>query len=288
MRPSPRSDGCSAGGGGGGGGVLIATIAPDAYDTRRTATEHAWKTSAADVRERLRDAGFLDISVEERDSYRFGGAPYPPGSDRVLYVRAWRRERPLPRLERVDALRRWTHARLDPSRSSESFDPAEVLHGGHAYCAGMTLVLGEALAREGYEPRWVTMVAHEHPRGRGAHQADTHEAIELTLADHSVHLLDPMADVRFPYALQALIEDPSIADGIERERDGVYVSRGYDLYATSFWYRRVVAVAVRNRLRGPQRFVPARWVAHAGNPAYQALAAGRARGWRELRRLRDV
>lgn len=270
------------------GGVLVAAIPADAYAPRRITDNHTWKTSAEDVRERLSAAGFVDVSVEEVDTYRLGAAPYPLAADRMLYIRAWRREAPLPPLDRVDSLRRWTHARLDPSRPSESFDPAEVLHGGYSYCAGMTLVLGEALSREGFEPRWVTIVAHEHPRGRGAHQADTHEVIELTLADHSVHILDPMADVRFPYALQTLIDDPALADDVDRERDSVYVARGYDLYATSFWYRRVVAVAVRSQLRGAQRFVPARWVAHATNPAYQAVAAGRARGWRALRRLRAL
>jgi SAM-dependent methyltransferase len=270
------------------GGVLVAAIPADAYASGRITDNHTWKTSATDVRDRLSAVGFLNVSIEEVDTYRLGAAPYPPASDRMLYVRAWRRDAPLTPLARVDALRHWTHTQLDPTRPSQSFDPAEVLHGGYAYCAGMTLVLGEALAREGYEPRWVTMLAHEHPRGRGAHQADTHEVIELTLADHSVHVLDPMADVRFPCTLRALIEDPAIADGVERERDAVYISRGYDLYATSFWYRRVVAVAVRNRLRGPQRFVPAAWVMHACNPAYQALAAVRARAWRGLRRLRDL
>ena len=198
----------------------------------------------------------------------------------MLYVRAWRREQPLAPLERVDALRHWTHEQPRSEPPIGQLRPAEVLHRGHAYCAGMTLVLGEALAREGYAPRWVTMVAHEHPRGRGAHLADTHEVIELTLADHSVHVLDPMADVRFPCSLQALIDDPSIADGVERERDASTLERGYDLYATSFWYRRVVAVAVRMRLRGAQHFVPAALGRHAGNPAYQALALQARRAWR--------
>jgi SAM-dependent methyltransferase len=267
------------------GGALVAAIPPDAYDTRRTTDNHTWKTSAGDACERLRHAGFVDVSVEETDTYRLGAAPYPPAADRMLYIRAWRRAAPPAPVDRVDALRRWTHVRLDPSRASESFDPAEVLQGGHAYCEGMTMVLGEALVREGFEPRWVRMVAHDHPRGRGAHLADTHEIIELTLADGSVHVLDPMADVRFPCALQTLIDDPTLADDVERERDPVYVARGYDLYATSFWYRRVVAVAVRSRLRGPQHFVPARWADRATQPPYQALAFTRAQAWRAIRRF---
>jgi len=270
------------------GGTLIAAIPPDAYDTRRTTDNHTWKTSAWDVRERLHRAGFVDVSVEDLDTYRLGAAPYPPASDRMLYVRAWRRPAPLAQVDRLDELRRWTHARLDPSRPSESFDPAEVIQGGHAYCAGMTLVLGEALVREGFKPRWVTMIAHDHPRGRGGHLADTHETIELTLDDHSVHIVDPMADVRFPYALQTLLEHPTLADGIARERDRVYLERGYDLYATSFWYLRVVAVAVREQLRGPQRFVPARWADRATKPSYQALALARARAWHTIARLRPA
>lgn len=267
------------------GGVLVAAIPADALDTRRTTDNHTWKTTAEDALERLRHAGFVDVSIEEADTYRLGAAPYPPASDRMLYVRAWRRSAPLTPIERVDALLHWTHARLDPSRPSESFDPAEVLYGGYAYCAGMTLVLGEALAREGFKPRWVTMIAYDHPRGRGVRLADTHEVIELTLDDHSVHVLDPMADVRFPYPLQALIADPMLADGIPREHDSVYIERRYELYSTSFWYGRVVAVAVRSRLCGPQRFVPARWAGHATELQYQALALTRTAAWRVLRRL---
>jgi len=269
-------------------GALVAAIPPDAYDTRRTTDNHTWKASAKDACERLRHAGFVDVSVEETDTYRLGAAPYPPAADRMLYVRAWRRTAPLAPIDRIDALRRWTHARLDPSRASESFNPAEVLQGGYAYCAGMTLVLGEALVREGFKPRWVTMVAHDHPRGRGPHLSDTHEIIELTLADHSVHVVDPMADVRFPYALHALIDDPNLADGVERDRDPVYLARGYALYSTSFWYRRVVAIAVRSWLRGPQHFVPARWADRSTEPPYQALAFVRARAWRAIRRLRRL
>lgn len=267
------------------GGALVAAIPADAYDTRWATCNHTWRTSAEDVRERLCHAGFVDVRVEETDTYRLGAAPYPPASDRMLYVRAWRRSAPLTPIERVDALLHWTHARLDPSRPSESFDPAEVLYGGYAYCAGMTLVLGEALAREGFKPRWVTMIAYDHPRGRGVRLADTHEVIELTLDDHSVHVLDPMADVRFPYPLQALIADPMLADGIPREHDSVYIERRYELYSTSFWYGRVVAVAVRSRLCGPQRFVPARWAGHATELQYQALALTRTAAWRVLRRL---
>jgi len=244
------------------GGVLLATIRPDARDTRRIVASHTWRTRAEDVRERLRHAGFLDVSVEPADTYRLGREPYSPASDRTLYVRAWRRAAPLAPVDRVDALRRWAHAQADPA------------------CA-----LGEALARERFEPRWATMIAHEHPHGCGPHAAQTHEVIELTLADNSMHVLDPITDLRFPFALQELIDDAKLADGVERERDAAYLECGHELYSTSFWYRRVVAVSMRGERRGTRRFVPARWTAHALEPRYQALASVRLRGWRVIRRL---
>jgi hypothetical protein len=221
------------------------------------------------VRERLRHAGFCDVSIEDADTYRLGAAPYPPASDRVLYVRAWRRRASLAPVDRIDALRRWAHERHEPSRAR-------------------TPVLGEALVREGLEPRLVTMVAHGHPHGSGPCLRRTHEVIELTLPDHSVHVLDATAGVRFPHTLQALIDAATLADGVERERHPEYMACGYDLYSTSFWYRRVVAVAVRDRAWGRRRFVPARWAGVATQPKYQALALLRVHGWRAIRRLRPM
>lgn len=246
------------------GGVLVAAIPPDAYDSRRTVENHTWRTSAADVRERLERAGFVDVAVEEADAYRLGAAPYPPACDRMLYVRAWRRAAPAAPIDRVDALRRFARERLDPG------------------------LLGEALAREGFAARWVTMLAQEHPHGQGPRLERSHEVIELTLRDRSAHVLDPVADVRFSCALHALLEDALLADRVERERGDGQLTSEHELYATSFWYRRVVAVAVRDRPDQPRRFVPAGWIESATDPRRRALAVFRLRGWRAIRRLRPV
>ncbi len=270
------------------GGVLVAAIPPDAYSAGGVGERDTWKTSPADVRERLRHAGFVDISVEEIDTYPLGDAPRPPAQDRMLYVRAWRRAAPLAHVERVDALRRWTHKRLDPTRPADSSDPVEVLRGGYGQAVGMTLVLGEALVREGYNPRWVTTIAQGHPAGHGPRLSESHATIEITLPDRSAHVLDPMTNVRFPYALQCLIEEPTLADEVERERDARYLARSYDLYCTSFWYSRVVAVAARERPRATQHLVPARWADRATLPSYRALAFVRGRAWRAIRALGPV
>jgi SAM-dependent methyltransferase len=272
------------------GGILIAAIPPDARDTRRRTDNHTWRTSSPDVRERLQRVGLVDVSIQEIDTYRLGAAPYPPASDRMLYVRAWRREEPLEPTERVDQLRRWTHAHLESRRASDGCGPADVAlrHGRSPSDEDMTRMLGEALVREGFEPRWVTMVAHEHPHGDGPSMRLSHEVIELTLDDHSVHVLDPMANRRLSCSLQALIDDATLADDVDRDRDRdePYVVPHRDLYSTSFWYRRVVTVAVRSRADGPRRLVPARWAGRAGEPLYQAAATVRAHGWRAIRRCR--
>jgi len=270
------------------GGVLVATIPPDAYGAGPAGEHDTWRTSAMDVRERLRHAGFLDIAIEEIDTYPLGDAPRPPALDRMLYMRAWRRAAPLAHVERIDALRRWTHERLDPTRPADSSDPVEVLRGGYAQAVGMTLVLGEALVREGYNARWVTTIAQDHPAGRGPRLSESHATIEITLPDRSVHVLDPMTNVRFPHSLQRLIEEPTLADEVERERDALYVARSYDLYSTSFWYSRVVAVAARARPRATQHLVPARWADRATLPSYRALAFVRGRAWRAIRALGPV
>ncbi|HTB71011.1 MAG TPA: methyltransferase domain-containing protein [Solirubrobacteraceae bacterium] len=244
------------------GGVLVAAIPPDAYDTRRGVENHTWRTSAGDVRERLARAGFVDVAVAEADTYRLGAAPYPPAADRMLYVRAWRRAAATAPIERVDALRRWARERSDPR------------------------LLGDALVREGFALRWVTMLAQEHPHGYGPRQECSHQVIELTLPDGARHVLDPLAGVRFPYALQALLENALLADSIACS--DVTLAPDHELYATSFWYRRVVAVAVRERLDQPLRFVPARWIDSATDPRRQALAVFRLRGWRAIRRLRPA
>jgi SAM-dependent methyltransferase len=266
------------------GGLLLVAIPADAYGAQRSVVNHTWKTSPEDVRERLSHAGFLDVSVEDVDVYRQGGVPYPPALDHMLYARAWRRNASLTPVERIDALRRWTRKRLDPRTRREHVDIVQAL-GGDAPGSAMTLVLGQALVREGYRPRWITLLARDHPHGHGARMEATHEVVEVTLDDHTVHVIDPFVDVRFPYAVERLIDDPALADGAERDCNPVYPAHRCDLYSTSFWYQRVVAVAVRTRLPSTQHLVPASWTAHATEPLYQALAATRVRGWRAVRRL---
>ena len=175
-----------------------------------------------------------------------------------------------PPLTRVEELTRWAHGSLDPGRAQDSDDPVTILAGGHAWCWGYVLVLGEALAREGYDMRWVTMIAEGHPRGRGERCEDSHEVLEVRLDGGRRVVCDPMAGIVFPSSLADLLRRPELADvpRVEGER---YEQRGYALYSSSAWYRLVRRVAIRGRPTGRPRYIDVR-VLRAGNAAARALS----------------
>ena len=242
----------------GDGGALVAAIPADALDPSRICDNHTWKTEPGDVRRRLEAVGFTDVTIAEVDVFRkLGMSPYPPSRNLMLYVRAWKRAGPAEPLERAVELTSAVHRALDPSRPQASdHDPIAVLADGHAWCWGYCLVLGEALRREGFQIRWVTMVAEDHPRGIGPRSTDSHEVVELRDRGGRWRTLDPMANVVFDASVAELVEDPRRAD-VARTRDERYVERGYDLYATAAWYSLVRRVATRERLGRRLRFVPA-------------------------------
>ncbi len=238
------------------GGVLVAAIPSDARAPGRICDKHTWKTAPGDVRGRLEVAGFEGISIEEVDSFReLGAAPFPPSDDRLMYVRAWKP--PFSEHARATELTRWAYRVLSPERMHDSSEPIEILARGHAWCWGYVLVLGEALRREGYRVRWVTMVAAGHQRGRGRSMTETHEVIEVESGEASRQVLDPMAGVVFEASAEELVARPELAD-TERDRDERYRQRGYDLYATSEWYAKVVKLSVNGTPRKPRRWTRAR------------------------------
>jgi SAM-dependent methyltransferase len=240
------------------GGCLIAAILPDGLNPGRTCVPHAWKPLPSDVSRRLEAAGFVDVEIRSADMLReLGLPPYPPSNDRLLYVRAWKRGPAASALDRLTELTRWAYETLDPERPQESNDPVAILAGGHAWCWGYVVVLGEALRRESYELRWVTMIAEDHPLGLGDRRRDSHEVLEVVLAGGRRVVCDPMVGIVFEASLSELLDDPARAD-TPRPEDDRYHSRNYALYSTSEWYGRVRRVAIRTRPGGRLRYVDPR------------------------------
>lgn len=242
------------------GGALVAAIRPDAYRPGRICEDHTWKTTPHDLRMRLEAVGFPAVAIEEIDTFKeLGAAPFPPSADRMMYVRCWKTA--WSEAERAESLTRWAYESLSPERMHRSSEPVEILSGGDAWCWGYVLVLGEALQREGYDVRWVTMVAEGHPRGRGRSRTDTHEVIEVAFVDGSLRVLDPMTGVVFDASAEDLIRHPERAN-TDRPRDPRYRERDYDLYATSRWYELVTKFSVNETPRKPRRWIRATSLRH--------------------------
>ena len=216
-----------------------------------------WDTTPHEARMRLEAEGFRDVDA-------FLGEEIVATADDLLagphtgtfLVRAWKRDAPTTREERAREAMDWVYRNLSPERSHEGSDAERILAGGHAFCMGYAIVLGEILRREGYPVRWVTMVAKEHPRGRGPERIETHEALAVTI-DGREATMDPMANTIIPYAVSDIIRRPELAVAKEAPNDQ-YVARGYHLYDTAFWYSRVVRYAVRSRIEEKHRFVDVR------------------------------
>lgn len=238
-------------------GVLLCRAWADGRAGWRAPSASPYSPTRDEFAARLEDAGLTDVEVREVDATRTCGLPYRPEAEgRLLLARAWRR--PISRQQRVRALLDFVYHRLAPDQSASVHEPDAILAAGRAWCAGYAAVLTDALHREGFPARRATLIADDHPRGRGPTRRETHEVVEAWDGDR-LCVLDPMAGVSFPHPLADLIRQPELARP-DREADGRWSERGYDMYATEFLYRRLVAVGVRTDPTWPPRIVPARRV----------------------------
>ncbi len=235
-------------------GVLLCRAWADGRAGWRAPATSTYAPTRSELGARLQAAGFGDVEVREVDATRMLGLPYRPEAEgRILLVRAWIAERK--RSARMRALVDAIYARLDPERASASADPLRILADGSAWCAGYAAVLAEALQREGYPSRRVTLVAHGHPRGRGRERRETHEVVEAWDGT-ALRVLDPMAGVVFDHSLRALLDEPALARP-NRVPDQRWEERHYELYATELFYRRVVGADLRKDPAWPPRTVAA-------------------------------
>jgi len=227
------------------GGVLVAAIPSDASNPNRICDNHTWKTAPHDVRMRLENAGFVNISIKEMDVFRqLGMPPYPPSNDRMMFIKAWKRPREASPMERAVEAMAWVYQNLNPEETSEGTDPVQILSNGYAFCTGYSIVLGKLLQREGFQVKWVTMQAKNHPRGKGEEKVDSHEVIEVKVDSQEI-ILDPMTNTCIPHSLGELLKNPILAQE-KKNPDERYIERSYRLYDTDFWYSRIHEYAVRS------------------------------------------
>jgi SAM-dependent methyltransferase len=228
-------------------GVLIAAIPSDARNPRMVCDNHTWKTHPEDAATRLERAGFSQVEIREIDTFRdLGMAPYPPSNDRLMLIKAWASAESGDPFKRAVRAMNWIYKHIAPTRSNLSQDAVEIIASGEAFCMGYAIALGQLLRREGYDCHWVTMEAEDHERGQGARRVDTHEIVLLRAGDRSI-LLDPTTNTVYPHAIDDLLRKPDLADRVVYSDDRGR-ARGYSLYNSSYWYKRVVRYAIRSTL----------------------------------------
>ena len=230
------------------GGALLAALPLDGLNPNEVCDTHTWKTSKAQVVERLQRAGFKNIMVEEVDTYkRLGMPPYMPANDIMLYVRAWKLTDDT--WSRPEKAMRWLYDRLKPIKQNLSEDATKIIADGYGYCIAYAVAFGQILKREGYDVTWVTMRAEGHERGRGDCKIDTHEVLEVKIKGEN-RIFDPMANTCHPFGLDTLMAVPDLANKCAYS-DARCIERSYHLYNTAYWYRRVVAISRRRNIHWP-------------------------------------
>jgi len=227
------------------GGVLVAAIPSDGRNPRKICENHTWKTVPHEVLLRLEKAGFVNIEIRELDIFRaLGMPPYPPSQDNMMYVRAWKTEgEGASKLDRALEAMSWVYRKLCPEQSSEGNNPVEIIRKGYAFCWGYAVVLGKLLQQEGYPVKWLTMLAKDHPKGRGKERIDSHEVVLVDLNGRQV-ILDPMANTCIPCSVEDIFRRPELAVP-KKNPDQRYIEREYCLYDTAAWYGRVFKYALR-------------------------------------------
>lgn len=212
-------------------GVLIAALPSKSRGA-------AWETVPHEVEMRLKQAGFSPVEIEEVGP--------------MMYIRAWKKNRPFSRRERALEAMDWVYRNLAPEKSNEAIDPCDLLQAGYAFCMGYAIVLGDLLKREGYSLSWLTLFAQDHPRGRGRKGIESHEVLLLQIEGKEM-IFDPMANTLIPHSLREILQNPHLAVN-KSHPDRRYCERSYHLYDTSFWYSRVFQYAIRSHLQETPRF----------------------------------
>lgn len=192
---------------------------------------------------RLENAGFKDVLIEEVNTRLcFGMSPYAPSNDMMMYIKAWKGSRS--KVHRAIEIMNWIYQNIAPGQEIESTNAREIIAHGSTLCLGYAIVMGRMLEKEGYSYKWLTMLAKDHPRGRGKEKIDSHEVL-LVEIDHKEMIFDPTANTFIPHSFKALLKQPELAKEKE-DPDERYRERNYSLYDTEFWYRRVFKYAIRS------------------------------------------
>ena len=227
------------------GGIFVSVL--PVVDSKNSLMEgqFVWPMVPHEVRMRLENAGFDDIEIKpiqlQKRKKLFSTGNH---SDQLVGVRGWKRSSETSSgLDRAMEAMSWVYRKICPEQSSEGNDPVEIIKKGYAYCWGYAVVLGKLLQQEGYHVKWLTMLAKDHPKGRGKERIDSHEVVVVDLNGKQV-ILDPMANTCIPCSIEDVFCLPELAVP-KKNPDQRYIRKEYHLYDTVAWYGRVFKYALR-------------------------------------------
>jgi hypothetical protein len=227
-------------------GILVAALPSDARNVEKICVSHTWKTAPHEVRMRLENAGFYNINIAEIDTYlQLGMPPYPPSTDKMIYLSARKYKSPASPLHRAINSMNWIYKNLSPEPTASSFDPVEIIAKGSACGSEYAFILGCLLRKEAFDISWLSMTASDHPMGCGSRKKVSHEVIQLSLNNGTKVILDPMCNVYFENSIEELIQNPELSN-IKRNEDSRYLDKNYHLYSSSKWYEKVTKYSFRS------------------------------------------
>ena len=224
-------------------GLLVALIPPDARNPQYSGLDHVWKTDKDEIEERLKEAGFSNIQIEDIDIVKkFKMSFYRASNNSMLIVTVWKWENGYNEEERSKDIMKFVYNSLSPKRSQKSNDPIEILKGKYAWCAGYVATMKYLCGKEDFKIKHYTLYVKNHPKGRGNQKIDTHEIIEIRISDNKWVVFDPTVNRCLEYDLKTLLKEPKLVDKIllYYEQDKRWADYNYDLYCSSWFYEHII------------------------------------------------
>ena len=224
-------------------GLLVALIPPDARNPKYSGLDHVWKTDKDEIEERLKEAGFINIQIEEINVVkRFRMSSYRASKNVILIITAWKKKGEFSPYERCRNIMNFVYNSLSPERSQQSNNPIEILKGKYAWCAGYVATMKYLCEKEDFKIKHYTLYIKNHPKGRGKQKIDTHEVIEVRISDNKWVVFDPTVNRCLEYDLKTLFKEPKLVDKIllHYEQDKRWADYNYDLYCSSWFYEHII------------------------------------------------
>jgi len=236
-------------------GLLLAALPSDARNAKKICVSHTWKTAPHEVQMRMDNAGFLNVHIEEIDTYlELGMPPYPPSNDKMIYILARKYSEPATLLQRAINSMNWIYENINSDDSNLETDPIQILKNKRTSRHGFVNVLGHLLKREGYKIKWIRMVAKNHPEGTEFNKEEFHDVIQIILSSKKKVIIDPAVNIYFENNIEELLKHPNLSN-INRKIDARYIERNYDQYSTPKWYSKVVKYSIRDDFEAKHKFI---------------------------------